>query len=348
MNVPLPLDRYFAYVIAIEAECMLRELAENPQHDLPPPITFHRGMDPSLELSIVIPAWNPKPAHFVRCLESLANADLAGISFEVLVGDDASSNDSVKQSIEHSRLPRIGYHRHAANLGGFGNFNWCIGAARGAWIHLLHQDDWIEPTFYHELLRGPAAECGAELRYCRTKLFYEESGQTRLMFDEAPTAGIIKDFLQRQCSSQRIQISGAIMARSALEQLGGYDPTLGTGGDWEFWARWAHRFPVFYSPKLLATFSLHSESWASREESLGAHRPVLRRILGYVPCEHRRRVATAFIANLVSRLVGIATGNRRANSAHLNRAIIDSLLVGCRDAGITMEVEKVLAALPLK
>ncbi|MBI2815140.1 MAG: glycosyltransferase [Opitutae bacterium] len=346
MKVPLSLERYFDYVIAVEAERAVRDfLTENGPAIPPPAIDFHRGEDAALELSIVLPVWNPQEAHLRRCLESLRKADFNGLSHEIVVSDDASATPTAQDCLARSGLPQAHYVRQGANLGGFGNFNWCIGAARGRWIHLLHQDDWIEPGFYQELLRGAAAESGAELRYCRTRLYYEERGETGAMFDEAPEAGILPDFFQRQCVSQRIQISGAIMARAAVARVGGYDPRLGTGGDWEFWARWGRSHRVFYSPRQLATFSLHGGSWGSREESLAAHLPVLRRILGYVPVARRREVASGFMASLVARLVGIARRNKQTGRIGQNRAVAGALLTASKDAGLLPDIETVLASL---
>ncbi len=351
---PVPgLERCFAYAIALESERVMREFAQGSTEECTPPrIEFHAAADLAIELSIVIPAWNPKPEHFKRCLTSLARANLAELPHEIIVSDDASPADTVRRLCDEARLPGLRYVRQEKNHGGFGNFNWCLSAARGTWIHMLHQDDWIEPDFYGELLRGPGAASGAPLRFCRTQLFYEGAGQTRLMFDESPMPGILPNFIRRQCVSQRLQISGTMLRRAELAEMGGYDARLGTGADWEYWARWVARYPVFYSPRVLATYSLHAGSWSTREtagdqkaESLALHRLVLRRILCHLPQALHQFAASGFYRNMMGRLVEYALQNNRASRVAENRRLLAALLPGCTEHGLCGDIERLLSTL---
>lgn len=347
---PAPvLQHFFAFAIAVEAERVVREHRESPAEE-PPPITFTGPRDPSLELSIVIPAWNPQPAQFRRCLAALAHARLPGIAHEILVCDDASDTTVVGDLCARAAVPGMRYERATANRGGFGNFNWCLASARGEWIHLLHQDDWIEPDFYLELVRGGAAS-GAPMRYCRTQLNYEEAGQRRLMFDEAPAAGVLADFARRQSQAQRVQISGAIVRRAELALVGGYDARLGTGADWEYWLRWGARFPVYYSPRVLATYSLHEASWSTRAtagrhaaDSLARHRLVLRRMLGHLPPAERVEAATGFYRTMLARLLAAAAANNRSGHSSENAALLRALLPACTEHGLGASLERLLLA----
>jgi Glycosyl transferase family 2 len=351
MNLPAGLPHLIAYVIPLEADRARRDVSENRGGDsAPPPIQFLEPQDPSIELSIVIPAWNPKAEHFRRCLSSLKSAQLAGIAHEIVVSDDASDSDDAGILARGAGLPGLRYVRQEKNLGGFGNFNWCLSAARGTWIHMLHQDDWIEPGFYTELLRGEAQASGAPLRFCRTRLFFEDVGRMQLMFDEAPRAGVIRDFIRRQSVSQRLQISGTILRRSELGGIGGYDPRLGAGGDWEFWARWIALHPVFYSPNPLATYSLHSGSWSSRDtagarnaRSLEQHRLVLLRIMGHLTSDLWQHAATGFYRTMFERILGYAAQNNQANSPKANRLLIDSFLPGTVERGLAPDLERLLS-----
>src|SRR5205823_14182888 len=44
---------------------------------------------------------------------------------------------------------RVIISRNKRNLGLMPNFNRCIELARGNLVHILHSDDYVEPTFYH-------------------------------------------------------------------------------------------------------------------------------------------------------------------------------------------------------
>jgi glycosyltransferase involved in cell wall biosynthesis len=353
MNINFNLQRYCEYLIAIEAEHALREFATAPAPLPPPAIAFQHSHDPETELSILLPVWNPDPKQFDRCLRSLAGAKLDGINYEVIVSDNASDTDVVNRCLNQAKVPHLRYVRQPVNIGGFPNFNWCIAASRGSWLHLLSHDDWVEPDFYVKLLRGEAATSGSELRFCRTRICDETANQTRFMYDEAPTAGLIGNFLDRQCISQRIQLVGALFSRKAVEQVGGFDGVLGAGADWEYWVRISSKFPVFYHPEPLANYALHQGSWTNREaggfadaESFRKYRRILQRILTSVPPEKRRAAAAGFMQNMLGRLIGISMENRKANALDANRQLGIALFSGCQEAGLLGDIEKVLLGLP--
>jgi len=348
MTITFDLDRYCSYLIAIEAERALGEFAQHPPLPVSP-IRFQHPPDPQVELSVMMPVWQPAAPALERALRGLAAQDFGGIAHEIVVADDASASDVARRCFERARLPNARFTRHETNQGGIGNFNWCLAAARGRWIHLLHQDDWVEPGFYTALLRGATVDPATDLRFCRTRLREEPEGRTRLMFDEAPAAGVLDGFLERQVMSQRIQFAGAIFTRRAVEAVGGFDPEIGPAADWEFWARIGSRFKVHYEPAQLATYVLHPASWTNRGAAGFAdacafqryHR-ALQRMLGYVEAAKRRATATGFFRNMLRRVLNIAVAHRQAGTPQAGRPVAEALFVGCREAGLLPDVERIL------
>lgn len=53
------------------------------------------------------------------------------------------------------------------------------------------------------------------------------------------------------------------MKRSTYEKLGGFCSEARSAADWEMWKRIAAQYPIWYEPKLLACFRLHSSSTTS-------------------------------------------------------------------------------------
>ena len=339
MKLTLEVEKFLKIIAALEAERAMRECAAISVDEPALRIDFTGTPDPQVELSILLPVWNPDKRQLGRCLASIKAADLAGISHEVVVSDNASGNDSVRECLAAAGLPQVRYHRQPVNIGGFPNFNWCIGAARGRWLHLLSHDDWVAPAFYRNLLRGRAAASDTALRFCRATIHDETSGRSGLMFDEAKTEGVLPEFMERQACSQRIQLVGAVFSRHAAEVIGGFDPTLGPGADWEYWARLGSRFPVYYHPEQLATYVLHQASWTQREgngenaESFRLMRRILLRILRHLPPERRRPGASGFMLNMLQRLVEAARRNKQAGRIGRNHAIAGALLGASTEAG---------------
>ena len=351
MKLTLEHQKFLHIAGALEAERALRESAEVIIDEQALRINFSEAADLEVELSILLPVWNPDRRQFQRCLDSIKAAYLAGISYEIVVSYNASENENVRECLAAAGLPQVRHHRQLANIGGFPNFNWCIGAARGRWLHLMSHDDWIAPAFYQNLLRGPAAASDTDLRFCRAAIHDETTGGSGLMFDEAKSEGLLPEFMERQTCSQRIQLVGAVFSRKAAEAIGGFDPTLGPGADWEYWARLGGRFRVYYHPAALATYVLHQASWTQREgngedvESFRKMRQILHRILRHLPPERRRAGAGGFMMNMIQRLVGIAVKNKKNGRIRQNRAIAEALLPSSADAGLLPDIELVLASL---
>lgn len=91
-------------------------------------------------ISICIPAY--QRVHYLRrLLNSLT--DQLFTDFEVVVSDD-SKDDSVLLLVEEykHKLP-IAYYRNNPSLGTPANWNFAISKAKGEWIKLIHDDDWL-------------------------------------------------------------------------------------------------------------------------------------------------------------------------------------------------------------
>jgi glycosyltransferase involved in cell wall biosynthesis len=354
MKITLDANRFLQAAIALEAERAVGDSHFEEQlgdRIVPLPSSAERCLTPDLDLSILLPVWNPERQQFMRCLKALSEARLERFSHEILVSDNASDSMVVKECLDMSGLRNVRYVRQAVNIGGFPNFNHCLSLARGRWLHVQSHDDWIEPGFYEALLGPEAQASGADLRFCRCRLKEEGAPSHRLMFDEAPQPGLLADFMDRQLGNQRIQLVSAIVSRRAVETVGGFDARLGAGADWEYWTRVGSQFGVFYHPGELATYVLHQASWSQREgnfedaESFRKFRRILVRMLLSLPREKRRAGATAFLVNMVQRLLSVALRNKRSGQLPRNRAVAEALLPASRDAGLLPEIELLLASL---
>ena len=94
-------------------------------------------------VSICIPTYNR--AEMVRDAIRSALSQTYPV-LEVVVVDNAST-DGTGEVVASIADPRLRFVRNEQNLGLFGNFNRCIGLARGSLIHILHSDDTIPPGF---------------------------------------------------------------------------------------------------------------------------------------------------------------------------------------------------------
>lgn len=112
---------------------------------------FSRGntLAAPLSISFVIPTFR-RPTLIAKALNSLAEQKRAGLEFEVIVVNNASGpefSEEYLRTVKNVDLHRIEMFENTANLGMFGNWNKCLELARGDWICLLNDDDFLLPGF---------------------------------------------------------------------------------------------------------------------------------------------------------------------------------------------------------
>lgn len=92
---------------------------------------------PTCDLSIVIVSWNVWPL-LRKCLASIEHASLPGLTFEVIVVDNASHDDTPAQVAAH--FPWVRVIASDRNLGFTGGNNRGFAASRGRFVYFLNPD----------------------------------------------------------------------------------------------------------------------------------------------------------------------------------------------------------------
>jgi glycosyltransferase len=131
----------------------------------PAKLIFERSDATPPLVTIAIPTYQREEMLLEALVSALAQD--AEIPLEIIVVDnDPHSHGNVMSRVDLS-LSRhaVRYYVNDANLGMFGNWNQCIALARGRWITLLHDDDWLAPAFLSSML--PLLERGINFAVCR-------------------------------------------------------------------------------------------------------------------------------------------------------------------------------------
>ncbi|MEM1167881.1 MAG: glycosyltransferase family 2 protein [Cyanobacteria bacterium P01_H01_bin.35] len=154
---------------------------------------------------------------------------------------------------------RVSLYQTAENVGHPHIFNICLQRAQGYWVHLLHDDDWVEPKFYQTLRAGIDREPVVGAAFCR-HFYINDRDQSRLSILERDTPGIIDNWLEKIATLCRFQCPAVVVKREVYEQLGGFCPQAKSAFDWEMWKRIAVNYSYWYEPQPLAYFREHSDS----------------------------------------------------------------------------------------
>jgi len=194
-------------------------------------------------VSVVVPCYN-----YGRFLPQSVGSALAqdGVEVDVLIVDDASSDDSADVARALSAQdPRVSMTVHEHNRGHITTYNEGLAAVDGDYVLLLSADDVLAP--------GALARAAAVMdAYPRVGLVY---GWSPSFSDQVPPARTrlplwsvwsgqewLASVFRR--AKNPVYTPSAVMRRSALDRLGGYDQRLKHAADLFMWMLTASRWDI--------------------------------------------------------------------------------------------------------
>ncbi len=179
--------------------------------------------DRPIDLSVVVIGRN-EGERLVRCLQSIARCARADLAFELIYVDSASTDDSLKVAADHGALALL-LQDPQPNAAKARNLGWRT--ARGRFVLFLDGDTELEPGFVQQALPALDDHALCAVWGHRREVRPQQSIYTRVldldwMYPPGPSLYFGGDVLVR---------------RVALEQVGGFDPTLNAGEEPEMCAR---------------------------------------------------------------------------------------------------------------
>ncbi|MGK7920986.1 MAG: methyltransferase domain-containing protein [Trichodesmium sp.] len=217
--------------------------------------------------SVIIPTYK-KVKYLEQTLKSVLVQAPPSEEMQIEVINDCSDpkiQGEIEAIVRKVGGERVNFYRHfPQDIGQAPIFNICLKRARGYWVHLLHDDDFVLPGFYQKLRQGIAQNTKVGAAFCRHYYIDEHDRKKYLSVLERNTPGIIENFLEKITIEQRIQVVGMVVKRETYEQLGGFCSQADSAADWEIWKRIAAFYPIWFEPEILACFRLHSFSETSR------------------------------------------------------------------------------------
>ena len=188
-------------------------------------------------VSVVVPCYN-YGKFLPACVGSVLTQ--AGVSVDVLIVDDASTDDSaeVAEAIAAGD-PRVKLHRNEQNRGHIASYNYGFSRTTGEYVLLLSADDLLTPGALARASALMAAYPSVGFTYGWSVPFSGDcpsDARTRTR-SWCVWRGI--DWVTGLCrrGGNVIRSSDAVVRRSVLERVGGYREDLPHSGDHEWWMR---------------------------------------------------------------------------------------------------------------
>jgi glycosyltransferase involved in cell wall biosynthesis len=282
--------------------------------------------------SVMITAYN-RVNYLEQSLRSvLAQApDAEEMQIEVVNdGAPASVQAEIAAIVDGVGQGRVSFYRHPENIGHPHIFNICIERAQGRWVHLLHDDDWVESGFYAALKSGIEQRPEVGAAFCRYQVI-DEIWQEHWLSDlERSTPGILPNWLDRIAVACHIQFPAIAIEREVYETLGGFCDRANSTFDWEMWQRIAIRYPVWYEPQPLANFRSHAGAESHHLKQSGQQIADVRKAIeiaqNYLPSRTTKSFSSRALENQAGRALRMANqqlqrGDRSAAIANLSEAL---------------------------
>jgi glycosyltransferase involved in cell wall biosynthesis len=226
-------------------------------------------------VSLCVPTRN-RPDSVLPLVERLLAVDVPGAVIEVLVGDNS---DDERTGRALAGLAGVAYLRNRRNLGQFGNCNALIARARGDWVHIVHDDDMVEPG-YLERLVPLLDDRDAVLVTGRTRFVGQAATVVQERHDArharmgfAFPARLDGPTLLGRCMEHGCPFvfSHTLFRRETAIALGGFDERLTYMGDYDLWLRMLRAGAVLTADADVGDYQLHPENLLAAPRAARGH-----------------------------------------------------------------------------
>lgn len=201
-------------------------------------------------------------------IRSVATQDIERERLSVTVFDD-NSPEAASGALSGRHDASVGVIRNPQNLGMVRNWNRCLEFGDGEYVHVLHYDDLLQPTFYSEVLRLFDAHQNLGLVYTGSTPIFSRRTSTRFwgaVLDRGPMADDGVTIIDRGDEAVRhlmrgVVCSSAVLRRETIRDVGLFREDLTYSSDEEYWGRIAARWGVAYVRKPLIRYRYHEKNY---------------------------------------------------------------------------------------
>lgn len=255
-------------------------------------------------ISVVIPIYNGEKT-IKETIISVLNQTFA--DFELIIINDGS-DDATLEIVQNIKDPRIQVFSYA-NAGLSASRNRGVAKAKGEFISFIDADDLWTPNKLELQLKALQDHPQAAVAYSWTD-WIDQSGQFLRAGGHITVNGnayeklLIRDFIESG--------SNTLIRKQALDEVGGFDPSVTPPEDWDMWLRLAEKyeFITVEEPQVLYRISPNSASFDVEKMEAGSLK-VIERVFTQSP-----ELAHLKQATLASRYNYLTF---KALGGHLNR-----------------------------
>ena len=211
----------------------------------------------------MIPTYNPRRDYLEQALNSVLAQDIGPDRMQIEVVDDCSTDQDVALTVKSVAGDRVAFSRTDSNLGLAGCWNTCVARSMGAWVHILHQDDYVLAGFYEQLEKLASAHSDTGLIAARCFLVGEDGvieGLTERIRRIESGGNDVREFYY----DNPARCPGIVVRRETYERHGGFRSDLKFTLDYEMWTRAISTSGGLATAEVLAAYRQASGNETSR------------------------------------------------------------------------------------
>lgn len=191
-------------------------------------------------ISVIMPAYNAGPF-----IEETVDSVLAqeGADFELLIADDCSTDDTRDRLRRCEEQPRVRVFLNERNRGSAATRNALLREAKGLYVTPCDADDLMLPGCLQLQAEFLDTHADVGVVYGDTLVIWlDDRGRLteppRIIGTDSNRGWDLRDNL--------VNHGGSMSRRALVEQVGGYDESVGSVDDWSLWLKMAEITRIHY------------------------------------------------------------------------------------------------------
>ncbi|GAB4517638.1 MAG: hypothetical protein OHK0046_24410 [Anaerolineae bacterium] len=205
--------------------------------------------------SVMIPTID-RPHYLRELLESILLQDPGVEHMQIMVVDNASTAADIGALVQEIGGGRVEYFRQAERVPFAENFNTCLRLSRGAYVHLMHDDDLVLPGCY-AAYRAHIEQYGCSIVLSQIIAMNDQKERLGVSNPVKVVQGIVQDTAQILWQPDTFALNTLIARRDLYEQVGGYHDGILFGADYEICARLFEVGVVGFLPEPYVLYRFH-------------------------------------------------------------------------------------------
>jgi glycosyltransferase involved in cell wall biosynthesis len=195
--------------------------------------------------------------YLAQTLNSVLAAGIGPQEMQIEVVDDCSTQNDPEPIIKAVCPERITFYRQSHRVGMAVNWNTCIERARGQLVHILNDDDYVEPTFYSQFESAFEQSPNCAAIFSRV-FFVDEEDELVGISEYVSSLRRESNDASQLMMGNPLRTPAVVVKRCFYERHGGFNSTLVYVLDWEMWVRAIRYGRARMLNKPLACYRIHS------------------------------------------------------------------------------------------